>query len=67
MSKIFAIASLFTLAAASIDCGNNRRLVISKGEHNRRDPRKYFDIEETMVFAMNKQEAKKKHSKGLTR
>jgi len=65
MSKIFAIASLFAASLAADRTPN--RLVISKGEHNRRDPRKYFDIEGTMVFAMNKQEAKKKHSKGLTR
>jgi hypothetical protein len=61
------IALFALMGAAALSGYDNRPYAVHSGEHNRKEPRKYFDIEGTKVFAMNKQEAKKKFKKGLTR
>jgi hypothetical protein len=61
------LGTLLFATIAMMDGYNTRPYAVHSKKHNQKDPRKYFDIEGTMVFAMNKQEAKKKFLKGLTK
>jgi hypothetical protein len=61
------LGTLLLATIAMMDGYNKRPYAVHSKKHNQKDPRKYFDIEGTMVFAMNKQEAKKKFLKGLTK
>lgn len=66
MKKIAAFA-LLTAGALAFSGNDYQSRPAHSSKSRKNDPRKWFDIEGTKVFAMNKQEAKKKFFKGVTR